>query len=173
MMPTLKAQLRWCRRMQIALAIAALVAVSAFALTVYRPREARLRDLRRQLSAANAQLDAKRHEVAEARPSASSGNASNQSNAESFVRELTRAADDAKLIQLRWRPGVPSRANGLCRQPIELSCEGDFLDVFSLLRRAEELPPRARFRSVEINSQDPNSGRVQLQASLDVYSPEE
>src|SRR5581483_545630 len=111
-MPSLKAQLLWCRRLQFALAAVSLLGITAFALAVYLPREARLRDLRRELAAAELQPIMKQTDVAAGGQSPRATSASSAADAEALVRELSRAADDAKLTNVQWRPGAPSGAGG-------------------------------------------------------------
>jgi Tfp pilus assembly protein PilO len=181
MTATLQTQYRWYRRAPWLLALAAAAISLASHLLLTRPAEAQLSDVRRRLEhskmAARAarsslkELPRVERDVEEARRRLESSRALPQhQDLGQFIRDVTAFGEEASLSKLTVQPGVPRRAGELVSEiPVSLNFEGDFLGVYSFLRRAEAMPRLTAMRALSIRSVDPMAGRVEVQLSVALF----
>lgn len=180
MTATLQIQHRWYRRAPWLLAVAAASVTLASHLLLARPGEKRLSDVHRQLEisssalqsarAALAELPRVEHDVEEARRRLESTRALPQhQDLGQFIREVTAFGEEAALSKLTVQPGVPRARDLVSEIPVSLNFEGDFIGVYSFLRRAEAMPRLTAMRALSIRSVDPMAGRVEVQLSVALF----
>jgi hypothetical protein len=68
--------------------------------------------------------------------------------------------------------GDPQRFEQFTQQQVSLKFEGDFLNVFSFLRRAEDMQRLTRVSSIIIHGADLKAGVVQVEMNMDLYYSE-
>ncbi|MGA3065306.1 MAG: type 4a pilus biogenesis protein PilO [Tepidisphaeraceae bacterium] len=183
-MGSLKSQIHWCGRMQIGLLAVVLAVAATFYFGCYRPEDARLRQLsfdiagaRRDLgmSSARAQgLPAVVADIAHLRAElADFKRLPRNLELGEFVTEITELSREANLQKLEYSlSGAPQPGEHYTVQPVTLKFEGDFLNVFTFLQRAEEMQRLTRVSSIAIHDSDSNSGDVQVDLSMDLYFSE-
>ncbi len=89
-----------------------------------------------------------------------------------FVKEITNLSQQASLRRLSNQPGEVKRRDVFSERPIALSFEGNFNDVFTFLRQAEEMQRLTRVRSLNVRSIDAQQGMVDVQVVLSIYFSE-
>ena len=179
-MQTLQSQILWCTRAKRALAAIVLVAVVAFYFLDYRPQKARLKRLGDMTLAHQAELRSNQSKAA-ARNEIAARNEklrqeldrikkpSQQQELADLIRELTLAGDESALRKFVYRPGSGARSELFCEMPITLSFEGDFVNIFSFLRRTEEMQRLTRVRSLSLKGRDGRGSQVQAQMVVNIY----
>lgn len=92
-----------------------------------------------------------------------------------FINSITEVSSEAGL-RSKWtvEPGVPVRSELYAEWPIALKFEGDFRNVFTFLRRAEEMQRLTRVKGLKVRSigASGNSGQVQVELSMNIYFAE-
>src|SRR5580658_1705788 len=151
MMQSLKSQIRWCARLQIGLAAIVGLAMLLFYLASYQPHDRRMSQLSAQilqtqhdlqLSVAQAQrlpsvtadLNRLRAELADYKKLPS------KSELGEFVTQIYQLHSESDLH--KWDlniQGAPRKFDQFTEQQVSLKFEGDFLNVFNFLRRAEDM----------------------------------
>ncbi len=89
-----------------------------------------------------------------------------------FVKEITNLSQSASLRRLSNQPGDVRRRDVFSERPIALSFEGNFADVFTFLRQAEEMQRLTRVKSLNVRSLDAQQGLVDVQVVLSIYFSE-
>jgi Tfp pilus assembly protein PilO len=180
MTATLQTQHRWYRRAPWLLALAAVALAAASHLLLARPAERRLSDLHRRLESSRGALESARaalaelprveRDVEEARRRLDSARALPQhQDLGQFIRDVTAFGEEASLSKLTVQPGVPRARDLVSEIPVSLNFEGDFLGVYSFLRRAEAMPRVTAMRALSIKTVDPMAGRVEVQLSVALF----
>jgi Tfp pilus assembly protein PilO len=176
---SLQTQIKWSVRAQWALAVVIIAALGAFYALAYRPQSQHLRSLRRQIVqsqddlAANqsqtsilprvkAEVDVLRAKLAryKALPQ--------QHELAQFIRDIAQLGQQSSLRQWDWKPGDTARNERCNELPLRITFEGDFVNVFSFLRHAEDLQRLARVRSMNLKSKD-RQGQVKAQLTMNIY----
>jgi len=88
-----------------------------------------------------------------------------------FIHDMNQAGGRASLSKFNVEPGVPRRSELYAEQPIVLSFEGSFFDVYEFIRQIEELDRLTRLRDVEIKAID-TGGTVSVRLSVNIYYSE-
>src|SRR4051812_30110122 len=180
MSATLQTQLRWYRRAPWLLAVSAAAVALASHLLVARPAERKLSDVHRRLEysrtaaqsarGALTELPQVEREVDEARRRLDSARAlPHHQDLGQFIRDITALGEEASLSKLTVQPGVPRARDLVSEIPVSLNFEGDFIGVYSFLRRAEAMPRLTAMRALSIRSIDPVAGRVEVQLSVALF----
>jgi Tfp pilus assembly protein PilO len=180
MTTTLQTQHRWYRRAPWLVAVTAAAVALASHLLLARPAERRLSDVHRRLETSRSALQSARvalaelprveRDVEEARRRQESARALPQhQDLGQFIRDVTAFGEEASLSKLTVQPGVPRARDLVSEIPVSLNFEGDFLGVYSFLRRAEAMPRLTAMRALSIRSVDPMAGRVEVQLSVALF----
>lgn len=176
---SLQVQTSWFTRMQWALASAMLILVGSFYLLAYRPFTSRLANLRiqstqnqRDLASGQSQtsiLPGVAAEVKLLRLKLEKFKAlPRQQELPQFIRDIAQLGQQASLKKFDLKPGMPSRDDRFNDLPIQLTFEGDFVNVFSFLRHTEDLQRLTRVRGMSVKSKD-KQGQVKVQLSMNIY----
>jgi Tfp pilus assembly protein PilO len=87
-----------------------------------------------------------------------------------FMKDLAQLQQMASLRNFNQsNAGDTTHGDRLDQKPITFTFEGDFVNVFSFLRHAEELPRLTRVPKMSIKRRD-SSGLVKVQMTMDIYS---
>ena len=176
----LQTQHLWYRRAPWLLAVSAAAVAAGSHLFLARPAAQELSALTGRLAASRAALATARtsladlsqveREVEEARRRLESSRALPQhQDLGQFIRDVTAFGEEASLSKLTVQPGVPRARDQVSEIPVSLNFEGDFLGVYSFLRRAEAMPRVTVMRALSIKSVDPMAGRVEVQLSVALF----
>jgi Tfp pilus assembly protein PilO len=179
-MMSLQNQTSWLIRAQWILGAATLALCAAFYLFAYRPQTSRAAQLQQQIvvqqkelfagRAQTRELDAVRDEVNSLKVRLSRVKVlPKRQELAQFIQDIAKLADKTSLRRYNLRqPGMPVIGDQVNRQPIEMSFEGDFVNVFSFLRNTEDLPRLTRVPSLSIRSMD-NRGQVRVTLTMNIY----
>ena len=182
MKSNLKHQLKWCGRVQWALAAVLVLSLAAFNLLGIRPADARLAAIRNRVASELNQLRADQARAATL-PVVEQQTLDLRRRLDQFDKELPRHRDLAQLIgdmtrisqksslqKLSWRPDpTPRRTDQFTELPIHFSFQGDFLGVFNFLRQVEDMQRLTRLRKLQVQSTDGVAGQVDVQLTMNVY----
>jgi Tfp pilus assembly protein PilO len=86
-----------------------------------------------------------------------------------FLKDVTALGQSCNLHPFTFKQGMPTRGDLFCEQPINLTFEGNFVDAFNFLRQTEQMQRLIRVRNMSIKSVDGQSGRVEVQLSMNIY----
>jgi Tfp pilus assembly protein PilO len=90
-----------------------------------------------------------------------------------FIKDIPQLNLQANLRKFEHRQGGLVRAGKLNAVPVTLTFEGDFVNVFSFLRHAEELPRLIRVPAMRLEAapgaMKDKSGQVKVQMTMNVY----
>jgi len=181
---TLQSQVGWCRKAQLALAGIFFILLTFFLVFGYRPQMAELHDLRSRISD-------KRHDLetaqarAKALPMVMAEVVRLQQRVERFDKKLPKQQDLGQFIKditqlsqqtslRRWRidASIPKKNELYSETPIQIHFEGDYRNVFSFLKQAEQMQRLTRLHNVQIRMLDSQLGQVEVQAALTIYFTE-
>jgi Tfp pilus assembly protein PilO len=179
----LQHQRLWIVRVQLTLAGVTLCGLAAFFLFVYRPGAVRVRELKTETSAIEFQL-ARNEEAAKDLNKIKadvlrlrdqftrSRQLPPQQDLPKFLRDIDQLSQASKLQKFRSEPEA-QRKQELCSElPISLMFQGNFPDVASFLRQAEEMPRMTRTRRLLLKSRDGKTGSVDVQLSMSIFFSE-
>lgn len=184
-MITLKNQIRWCSRAQIALGVMLLVLVGAFYLLGYRPAHQHLGALRAQIASMQQEL---RDNTAKSQilPTVAlevknlrlrldgAKKLPKDMDVAGFINDLTRISQATQVRKPQYRPEAPKRGELFSQYPIQLQLQGPFGNVFSFIRETECLPRLTRAKSIDIKADPAKPGFVSVDLGMDLYfSPEQ
>jgi Tfp pilus assembly protein PilO len=176
---SLQSQLKWSVRAQWSLATAIVLTLAAFYGLAYRPQSRHLAALRQQITASQLELDANQtqtsilprvqRDVANLRARLARYKAlPRQKELGPYIMDIAQLGQQASLKQWDWKPGDTSR-NERCNEiPLRITFEGDFVNVYSFLKHAEDLQRLARVRSLNLKSKD-RQGQVKAQLVMNIY----
>ena len=185
-MRTLQTQAEWCNRAQWVLGLSLAAMVIGFYAFVYRQNSQRLSDLDTQIAAKRNNLENNTTRVRilpdvllavnemRTRLEKFDKKLPRQPELGPFINDITELSHQAGL-RAKWavEPGVPVRSDRYAEWPIALKFEGDFVNVFSFLRRAEEMQRLTRVRGMKVHCTDAGkSGQVQVELSMNIYFSE-
>jgi Tfp pilus assembly protein PilO len=183
-MQSLKSQIRWCARLQVGLGAIVGLAVILFYLGFYQPHDRKMgrlseqilqtqRDLQvsqaqaQRLPSVTADLTRLRAELADYKKLPS------KSELGDFVAQINQLHSETDLH--KWAlniSGAPKRHEQFSEQQVSLKFEGDFLNVFNFLSRAEDMQRLTRVSSIVIQGADFKAGVVSVDMSMDLYYSE-
>ena len=169
----------WMVRAQWTLASLTVLLVGGFFVFGYCPGTARLNGLDAQISKARADLSSSRNqtsilpavaqEVERLRSKLKQVKSiPRQQELPQFIKDIAQLGDQASLKKFDLKPGVPARSEQFSELPVQLTFEGDFVNVYSFLRHAEELQRLTRVRGMSIRSRD-KLGQVKVQLTMNIY----
>jgi Tfp pilus assembly protein PilO len=178
-MVSLQSQIKWSVRAQWSLATAIVVLLGAFYLLAFRPQRVALRSLQlkteqcqKDLLANQSQtsiLPKVQKEVADLRGKLSRFKAlPRKQELARFITDIAQIGQQASLKQFNWNPKDPSRNERCIAQPLLITFEGDFINVFSFLRHAEDLQRLARVTNMNLKSKDKH-GQVKATLTMNIY----
>jgi Tfp pilus assembly protein PilO len=167
-------------RMQYAMAAAALMAIVLFYGAAYRPQQTRIADLDRQTSAkqlelasarmqtdrlpqVTLELQALRHRLAGFKK------LPDDPQYGQFIREINQASERASLSKLVVQPGTARREELFSEQPIVLTFQGDFAQVWGFIRELEDMERLTRLRDLSISTINSHDGTVDVKLSVNIY----
>jgi Tfp pilus assembly protein PilO len=183
-MQSLKSQIRWCARLQLGLGAIVGLAILLFYLASYQPHDRKMNQLLSQiwltqhdlqvsqaqaqrLPSVTADLTRLRAELADYKKLPS------KSELGDFVAQINQLHNESGLHQ--WTidiKGDPQHFEQFTQQQVSLKFEGDFLNVFNFLRRAEDMQRLTRVSSIIIHGADYKAGVVQVELNMDLYYSE-
>lgn len=183
-MRSLQGQIGWCSRAQFALGGVIVIFLVFFFVFGYRPQMSELTALRTHINDKKRDLD-----VAQARakalPMVMAEVARLQQRVERFDKKLPKQQDLGQFIKditqlsqqsslRRWRidASEPKKNDLYCETPIQIHFEGDYRNVFSFLKQAEQMQRLTRLHNVQIRMLDSQLGQVEVQAALTIYFTE-
>ena len=185
-MRTLQTQAEFCARAQWVLGIALAVMIVGFYAVAYRPSKQKLDGLQMQIDAKRRDLTSNRTRV-QILPDVLLAVNEMRNRLERFDKKLPKAPELHAFIngitevsaqagtRNKWtvEPGVPVRSELYAEWPISLKFEGDFVNVFHFLRRAEEMQRLTRVKGLKVRGIDAGkSGQVQVELSMNIYFAE-
>jgi Tfp pilus assembly protein PilO len=183
-MRTLKEQVGWYRRAQWALAGGAALGLLAFYLAAYRPNSLAQASVRRQIQSRQRELELDRTRAntlptlflqvqqLESRVKAYDRQFPREPQLGQLIKDMTQIGQQLSLQEWKYQPGAPRRADGYFELPIQMSFQGDFLNVASFLRQVEDMQRLTWVRRLEIKSKPGKSGAVEAEVALNVYFSE-
>jgi type IV pilus assembly protein PilO len=177
--------MHWCVRAQWSLAAIALALAGVFYFLHYRPQNQRQQSLASQIALKQRELqEGRTHtsvlpEVAteverlRARVERSKKSIPRQQDLPQFIRDVSQLGQQASLRKPAFKPGTPARADLVSELPIQMTFEGDFVNVYSFLRNLEEMPRLTRVRDMKLVGKD-RAGQVKVTISMNIYfSPDQ
>ena len=184
-MRTLQTQAEWCNRAQWVLGVSLALMLGLFYGFIYRPNNQRLADLHEQIATKRRDLLSNKTRVQilpdvllavnqmRTRLEKFDKKLPKQPDLGPFINDITELSHQATLRKVEVNPGVPQRGDQYAEWPISLKFEGDFVNAFSFLRRAEEMQRLTRMKGLKVRSVDlAKSGMVQVELSMNIYFSE-
>lgn len=179
-MLSLQNQIIWLKRAQWTLTASMALVVAAFMLLAYRPQVRRLADLKVQIDQLQRELASSR-EKTKILPSVAADVERlrlrlekfkvlpRQQELAQFIMDIAQLGKQASLKKFEMTPrGSPTRGQKLNELPIHLTFEGDFVNVYSFLRHAEELQRLTRVPEMKIRGKD-RLGQVKVDMTMNIY----
>jgi Tfp pilus assembly protein PilO len=183
-MTSLKSQIYWFRRMQVALLAAFVAFTGVFYFGGYRPQLAHMRELSDQIASARHDLGMSSAraqglplvvaDIVRLRAQlADFKKLPRTLDLGDFVTEITELSRQANLQKLEYSlSGAPQPGEHFTSQPVTLKFEGDFPSVFTFLKEAEAMQRLTRVSRIAIHDMDLTSGSVQVDVSMNLYFSE-
>lgn len=168
-------------RLQRGLAVLMVLMVGGFYLLEYRPQERTLRSLREQVTAAQQDLRASQQKARVLPDVASDVRALRarldrvkrlppQEELSQTTGELAALGQQLALNNFRLEPGASQRQDLFNSLEVSLNFDGDFVDVVSFLRKADEMQRLTRVKSVQMQAVDKGKpGQVTVQVAMNLY----
>ncbi|MDP9175447.1 MAG: type 4a pilus biogenesis protein PilO [Planctomycetota bacterium] len=183
-MPSLKTQIGYCSRAQLALGAVLLVVLAIFLLAGYRPQTARLQQLNQDMNETEKEL-----EVSQAQAAHLPGVTADLARLKAQLADFQHLPNNPELGEFTSQITELSRKTGLSKieldlngssvhtdaygqRGVELKFDGDFMHVFAFLRQAEAMSRLTRISSIEISGADLKSGSVHVDVKMDLYFAE-
>ncbi len=179
MLWSLQSQISWFTRAQWALAAAMMLLIGGFYFAGYRPQSARLNDLKGLIGRHEQELCSSQSQTS-ILPTVAADverlkvklekfkSLPHQQELPQFIKDIAQLGQQANLRRFDMKPGMPAREGQFSQLPIQLTFEGDFVNVYSFLRHSEELQRLTRVRGMSIKSKD-KLGQVKVQLSMNIY----
>jgi Tfp pilus assembly protein PilO len=176
----LQTQLKWSVRAQWTLATALVLTMGGFYALAYRPNSQQLVNLRQQITRSQNELSASQtqtsilprvqREVGDLRDKLARFKTlrPQQEGVGPFIGDIAQLGQQASLKQWDWKPGDPVRNERCNEQPVRITFEGDFVNVYSFLRHAEDLQRLSRVRSMNLKTKD-KQGQVKANLTMNIY----
>jgi Tfp pilus assembly protein PilO len=179
-MGNLQNHVRWFIRAQWALGTLMVGLLGAFFVFGYRPQTARLQQLRLQISQSQYELRESQAKTkvlpavaADVKSLRQQLDASKKlpplQERPQFMKDVSDLGQKCGLPPITFKTGMLLRTDLFCALPVNLSFEGDFLDVSNFLRHTEEMQRLTRVHNMSIKAIDGQPGRVEVQVSMNSY----
>src|SRR5450432_4024609 len=178
-MLSLQNKIVWLRRVQWTLGVTMVLLVASFYFLAYRPHMRRIAELQDQIDKYDSELNASKDQtrilpdvaldVERLKTRLSKFKTlPHQQELAQFIKDIAQLGQQSSLKKFELTRNVPARGERLNELPIQLTFEGDFVNVFSFLRHAEELQRLTRVPSMSIKSID-KLGQVKVQMTMNIY----
>lgn len=179
-MSTLKQQVKWVGYAQWTIATFTIGSLVLFYFTAYLPGTESLAELRKQIAAADLQMQ-KNEELAKDLPAIKrdlqrlrdqitrSRQLPKKQELPQFLRDVTQLSQTAGLQGFRYEPQTQKKQELCYELPITLTFQGKFPAVASFLRSAEEMQRLTRTRRLELKCRDIKTGTVDVELSMNIY----
>ena|SRR5436190_1987491 len=183
-MRSLNNQIKWVRRLQMALSIGLAVMVLLFVFAGYLPAKHRLDALHGQIESKTREVEDKQNKAQnlpllalevnelESRVRDYDRQFPRQADLGDFIRDITRVSQQLALRDFKYQPAAPKRGDAYFELPIQMNFQGEFLNVYSFLTEVEHLARLTRIRKVAIKAKDFRTGLVEVEIGLNIYFSE-
>ena len=196
-MRSLNNQIKWVRRLRMALSIGLAVMVLLFVFAGYLPAKHRLDALHGQIESKTREVEDKQNKAQnlpllalevnelESRVRDYDRQFPRQADLGDFIRDITRVSQQLALRDFKYQPAAPKRGDGAPQTrnnafgdpayfelPIQMNFKGDFLNVNAFLSEVEHLSRLTRVRRLAIHTKDIKSGLVEVEIGLNIYYSE-
>jgi Tfp pilus assembly protein PilO len=183
-MRSLKSTITFYSKLRWMLCAATVVAAGGFYGLVYRPQTRQLREVQAQIATTSGELAICRDQTRMLTTVATDVERLRSRLREfktlpklqdlsHFIRDISQLGDQANLRRFEQRQAMPVRGLKLSAQPMSLTFEGDFVNVFSFLRHTEELQSLIRIPSINIKTIEgpmkDRNGQVKVQMTMNIY----
>lgn len=179
-MLSLQKQIALLGRVQWILGGGMLLIVTAFVVFGYRPQSRKVAWLDGQISSCQKELSANRDQdkilasvqadVARLKSRLSEfKRLPQEKELAEFIKDIAQLGQQAQLKNPKIVPtALIQRGDRLREAPIQLSFEGDFVNVFAFLRHMEELQRLTRVPTIQIKGKD-KGGQVKVEMTMNLY----
>jgi Tfp pilus assembly protein PilO len=183
-MRSLKSTITFYSKLRWTLCAATVVAAGAFYGLIYRPQTKQLREVESRIASTSGELAICQDQTRMLNTVATDverlrsrlrefKTLPKQQDLSQFIRDIAELGIQANLHRFEQRQAIPVRGPKLSAQPMSLTFEGDFVNVFSFLRHTEELQRLIRVPNINIQSvQGPmkdRDGQVKVQMTMNIY----
>src|SRR5438874_2174479 len=180
-MRTIQSQIAWCVRAQWTMTLVMVSLILVFLVFGFRPTSQRRNALRSEISTkvglletnqARAQgLTGLAFEVERLRLKLAANNKKlpKTPGQPDFINDTAEVSSQFGIRKVMQQPGLMRRLDLYNEIPIVMSFEGDFTNVFSFIRRLEEMPRLTRVKSLNIHSKDGRLGQVDVNLTMNIY----
>jgi Tfp pilus assembly protein PilO len=179
-MGNLQNHVRWFSRAQWMLGVMMVACLGTFFLFGYRPQMARLHQLQAEIGRSQYELQDSQFRTRTLPIVASdvkrlrqqldaSRKLPSPQELPQFLKDITQLGAQFSLHPFTFKQGLPSHGELFSELPVTLSFEGDFMDAFNFLRCTEQMQRLIRVRDLNVKSKDAQSGRVEVQLSINIY----
>ena len=183
-MRSLNNQIKWVRRLQMALSTGLAVMVLLFVFAGYLPAKHRLDALHGQIESKTREVEDKQNKAQnlpllalevnelESRVRDYDRQFPRQADLGDFIKDITRVSQQLALRDFKYQPAAPKRGDAYFELPIQMNFQGDFLNVNAFLSEVEHLSRLTRVRRLAIHTKDIKSGMVEVEIGLNIYYSE-
>jgi Tfp pilus assembly protein PilO len=183
-MQTLQSHNQRCTRVQWIMAGVMVLIIAAFYMFGFRPLSNRQAALAQDIVAKRTALQTEQDEARKlpevtmevnrlrARVEKFDKKMPKQADIGNFIRDINQLSQQTSLKKMTVTPGMPRKTQLYSELPISLNFEGDFVSVHAFLRQAESMQRLTRVRNVNVKNNDPVSGQVQVELSMNIYFSE-
>jgi Tfp pilus assembly protein PilO len=183
-MKTVQSQIAWCARAQWTMTVAMAVIILAFFIFGYRPTSPRRNALRREIATKVGLLETNQGraqglttlaiEVDRLRIKLERFNKQlpKTPGLGEFINDTAQVSNQFAIKNLMNQPGMLRRMDLYGEIPIVMSFQGDFSNVFSFIRRLEEMPRLTRVKSLSVKCKDGKPGEVDVNLAMNIYFSE-
>ena len=180
-MSSLQQQIARYARVQLAMAVIAIVAVASIYFAAIRPAQLRRKAMLASIQTEQELLQAEQRRVAllpqmqvqvndlRNRLSHFDKKLPSKPDMDQFMRDVTRVSEQSSLKNMTVTPGSPKRSDLFSEMPIVLNFTGGFPSVFDFLHQTEQMQRLLRVRSLQIKASDVQSGTVEVNLSMSIY----
>jgi Tfp pilus assembly protein PilO len=178
---SLQTQIRLCTRVQWTLAIVLFLTGAGFYFLGYRPAMGKLKALHLDTAAKETELceNMKKsqflgqvaQEVKALRVRLDGAKKlPKDADVPGFINDLTRISQSTAVRKPQYKPDPQPRRRELFFQyPIQITLQGNFVNVFNFIREAENLPRLARVRTIDLQGDPLKGGAVTANITVDLY----
>ena len=92
-----------------------------------------------------------------------------QADLPAFIKEIGNVCQQSAVRRFDCQPGTVTKVDHLSEQKINMTFEGDFLNVFKFLQQAEAMQRLTRVRTLSIRTKDPKLGQVEVRLAMNIY----
>jgi Tfp pilus assembly protein PilO len=183
-MKTIQSQIAWCVRAQWSMTIVMVSLILAFLVFGFRPTNQRRNSLRDEIATKVGLLETNQSraqgltglafEVERLRLKLAANNKKlpKTPGLGEFINDTAEVSSQFAIRKLMHQPGMMRRVDLYAEIPIVMSFEGDFANVFSFIRRLEEMQRLTRVKSLSVRCKDGRLGQVDVNLAMNIYFSE-